>query len=396
MKEKGFGREMEDSNIESDREVDKGDFHKESLENSSDENPYKRVTVQSLEFDWIFEKGNARTFLEILNKNSHDDLLSQFSIKIFVDLMWNEMYRQILFQCGIFIIYLGLFVSLASTRQGSYFYNLKIQKVVNGTLTLEVAFHEKNEDVVEIAPTVEQMNTAWWLELIHLIVIIPFIAFFTRREYMEHYNSLKATASANLYNPIVLLKNILVHFLDQIFTQNGIDLASIILNLIYLGNLFFFNIKHLEFVEEDFRQWLTTIGAYACFFMWIKVLYWFKLFELTQYYVTQIVETIKEILGFMTLYIIAIFAFANFFYIIQFNVPKGAKNNYVEEHVKMTVVDSVISMYMLSLGEFAMEGYNEGFNNYSAWLMFFLATWVLMLIMLNFIITTMGEPFARV
>ena len=62
----------------------------------------------------------------------------------------------------------------------------------------------------------------------------------------------------------------------------------------------------------------------------------------------------------------------------------------------MTIVDSVISMYLLSLGEFQIDGYNEGYNNYSAWLMFFLATWILMLIMLNFIITTMGEPFERV
>ena len=94
------------------------------------------------------------------------------------------------------------------------------------------------------------MDDAWWYELFHLIVIIPFMCFFLKREVMEQYNAVD-----KVLNPIVLLKNILVHLLESIFSQDAIDLTSIILNLIYLGNLFVFNVQQPEFVDEHFRQW---------------------------------------------------------------------------------------------------------------------------------------------
>ena len=56
-------------------------------------------------------------------------------------------------------------------------------------------------------------------------------------------------------------------------------------------------------------------------------------------------------------------------------------------------IDAFISMYMLSLGEFATDGYNEGYNKIGAWVMFILATIVVMLLFMNFIIAIMSEPF---
>lgn len=54
-------------------------------------------------------------------------------------------------------------------------------------------------------------------------------------------------------------------------------------------------------------------------------------------------------------------------------------------------------MYLLSLGEFSStDGYNTGYNVYSAWIMFLIATTVLMLFLLNLIIAIMGEPFDEV
>ena len=36
--------------------------------------------------------------------------------------------------------------------------------------------------------------------------------------------------------------------------------------------------------------------------------------------------------------------------------------NYVEETMGYKYIDSIISMYLLSLGEFATDGYNQGYN----------------------------------
>jgi len=53
-------------------------------------------------------------------------------------------------------------------------------------------------------------------------------------------------------------------------------------------------------------------------------------------------------------------------------------------------------MYLLSLGEFATDGYNEGYNKNSAWMMFFFATVSIMLLFMNFVIAIMSEPFEKV
>jgi len=60
------------------------------------------------------------------------------------------------------------------------------------------------------------------------------------------------------------------------------------------------------------------------------------------------------------------------------------------------VIDSLLDMYMLSLGEFNYSGYKEGGNEYAAFSMFILASMVIMIVMLNFIITIMGQPFELV
>ena len=70
--------------------------------------------------------------------------------------------------------------------------------------------------------------------------------------------------------------------------------------------------------------------------------------------------------------------------------------NYVEETFGWPYFDALISMYLLSLGEFALDGYNEGYNRESAWIMFLLATVIIMLLFMNFVIAIMSEPFERV
>ena len=60
-----------------------------------------------------------------------------------------------------------------------------------------------------------------------------------------------------------------------------------------------------------------TIGAYAVFFMWLKMFYWMRLFESTAYYVKLIVQTIADCMTFMLMILIILLAFGNFFMIIN-------------------------------------------------------------------------------
>jgi hypothetical protein len=71
-------------------------------------------------------------------------------------------------------------------------------------------------------------------------------------------------------------------------------------------------------------------------------------------------HTLEAVIGFFILYSVAIFAFANFFYVLNYNVPKGGfkdGNSFIQKYTGNNMVDSIIDMYMLSLGEFNYEGY---------------------------------------
>ena len=53
-------------------------------------------------------------------------------------------------------------------------------------------------------------------------------------------------------------------------------------------------------------------------------------------------------------------------------------------------------MYLLSLGEFVTDGFTESYNPMTLWLMFILATVILLLLFMNMLIAVMAEPFGDV
>ena len=147
------------------------------------------------------------------------------------------------------------------------------------------------------------------------------------------------------------------------------------------------------------------------FAMWVKMFYWMKTFKRTSVFLQQMVETALYVVPFGIVYVGALVAFATFFYILDRNVPEGSMldNDNVQElqfryveplaNEPPTFYDAFLNMYLLSLGEFAaLDGYAllSGHDNVWAMLMFLLATVVLMLVLLNFIVTIMAEPFAAV
>jgi hypothetical protein len=65
---------------------------------------------------------------------------------------------------------------------------------------------------------------------------------------------------------------------------------------------------------------INTVGSFACFFMWIKVFYWMRLFTTTAYYVKLIQETISDSMPFMCMVFLIMASFANFIYVINTNL----------------------------------------------------------------------------
>jgi len=64
-----------------------------------------------------------------------------------------------------------------------------------------------------------------------------------------------------------------------------------------------------------------VIGALACFVIWIKLFYYLRIFRPTSSFIRMIVEMFKDIRVFLLIFFIGIFAFANFYYILDQGNP---------------------------------------------------------------------------
>ena len=91
---------------------------------TSDKNavPFRRITVQSLDFDWIFEGDNTFRLIDLLHREANDEVFNQFSIQVFLDLLWEHYFWPIFsHEFLLFVAYLLCFVVLvASPGENSY------------------------------------------------------------------------------------------------------------------------------------------------------------------------------------------------------------------------------------------------------------------------------------
>lgn len=87
-------------------------------------------------------------------------------------------------------------------------------------------------------------------------------------------------------------------------------------------------------------------------------------------------------------------AFANFFYIIDSNTSDD--HSYVSSNVGIPLVDSILSMYLIALGEFGTDGFSEGPNVIVAWVFFVMATAMVLIVFMNMLIVIVSDTFAHV
>ena len=148
------------------------------------------------------------------------------------------------------------------------------------------------------------------------------------------------------------------------------------------------------------------MASTVCFLLWIKVFYWMRLYSTPAYFISLITKTIYDIRIFTLLVLIITCAFANFFYILNMNTPANpyyaSKHkdyehySYVTDHLGIPVFNALLSMYMLSLGEFDSATYSKGQDKELAWFFFILSTFLCMTVFFNMLIAIMSETFSGV
>ena len=92
---------------------------------------------------------------------------------------------------------------------------------------------------------------------------------------------------------------------------------------------------------------------------------------------------------------IIILTFATFFYIININ-GKAVGLSYIPDYGLNPFLTSIISVYMITLGNFAYSDYSAGPNITSCWLMFLACTFFNCVMFMNMLIAIMSNTFEEV
>ena len=123
--------------------------------------------------------------------------------------------------------------------------------------------------------------------------------------------------------------------------------------------------------------------------MWLEVLYLLRLFENFSFYIRLIKDTTKDIRYFLFVYLIILGMFTAALVTLNFNrvgddsiYPVGYDNE---------MADAYIYHYLLSLGEFQTDTFGEGVEGRVLWIFFCLSIFITSVIILNMMITIMGD-----
>jgi len=139
--------------------------------------------------------------------------------------------------------------------------------------------------------------------------------------------------------------------------------------------------------------------------LWIKLFYWMRIFSTLAYFSSLILRTLYDIFAFGVMINIILFAFANYFYILNINAIASGPTptpedqtlpgyRYVEEYTNHNAFDALISSYLIMLGEFNTDDYSKGPDHDVAWVFFLLATFLCLVIFMNMMIAIMGNTYS--
>ena len=310
--------------------------------------------------DWIFTGDNAKLLLNMLATQANNAALTKKSIRIFVDLMWAKYQTAIIkFIFVPYIAYLCVLSTLSGFVCGEY---------------ILILYEDLEEEEI------------WYMY--NVLKIKAYVLTSLATSLMICFGSLEMKQ---------MWADGLEYFSDY---WNCIDACSLTLNSIFLSMCTICFVSEAEIFKLEVMR---TFGAFSCFFMWIKVFYWMRLFSSLAYYVKLIQQTISDSLQFMLMVLIIILSFANFFFVIDRNLvlnfagDRKDSRSYYDTYTESPIRDVIISVYMLgALGDFDSTVYRKGYDRYFAVLMFLLATFIISVVFMNMLIAIMGETFGQV
>jgi hypothetical protein len=141
---------------------------------------------------------------------------------------------------------------------------------------------------------------------------------------------------------------------------------------------------------------VRTLYAVTAFAMWLRLLYFFRIFENTNFYIKMLISVVADMGQFMFIFVFTLLAFAHTFYLFFMN------------HNGIVLEDgTVMSSEFNSFSDAFIFSYNTVFGEYSlgnfplyipwvAWVFFILETMWVVVILLNLLISIVGGTYGKV
>ena len=102
---------------------------------------------------------------------------------------------------------------------------------------------------------------------------------------------------------------------------------------------------------------------------------------------------VTDVQTFTIMLLIVMVAFANFFYVIDM----GDKDSqYVGVYTDNSVINVLMEMYFIGLGNFNLGSYSNGANSGIIWFFFIIASFVIVVVFMNLLISIMGNTLNNV
>lgn len=219
----------------------------------------KKYEVTAIEFDWLFNEEHGRDFLVHLTRTDSIEIFSIDLINKIVLFLWIFYRRAIFFKILVpFLIYFVVFLAYATW--------IHYEKVQEG----------------------EDEGIFFTLNVIMIAIIIFFI----------------------VYNVYFEIRKLLFYQTEYFLSfWNYINVFSIVMN-------FFVVLSDLGYMDNDV---VAPFLALAVLFMWIKLIYFGRMFFSTAWMVRMINSVTKDMRYFLIIFAISVVAFANAYEILSRN-----------------------------------------------------------------------------
>jgi len=175
-----------------------------------------------------------------------------------------------------------------------------------------------------------------------------------------------------------------------------VDLVPPILMLIFLGNKFTGQTK--GFTQQD-SQFMSIVSLA----LWMKALYFLRIFPWSAFLVRMIIQCIIDVRVFGAIFLFSILAFANSFYILGRQVYPHPEGEDASLHGELpaplfsSFSYAVMYTYKTSMGDWDTEAFGENHNStLLLWFLWVSTTAIALIVLLNLLIAIVSETFVEI